>query len=77
MIDRLKINYPPVRGPLDGRLGRGSWTTPLQLDESHDVQSAGDAAHAVGAVWDFAEVAAMVEALSLAPDHSLTLYCCD
>jgi uncharacterized membrane protein len=38
VIDRLKIDYPPVRGPIDLQIGQGDqWTTltTLQLDESH------------------------------------------
>jgi hypothetical protein len=37
VIDRLQIDYPPVRGPLDLQIGQGDqWTTltTLQLDES-------------------------------------------
>ncbi len=37
VIDRLKIDYPPVRGPLDLQIGQGDqWSTlmTLQLDES-------------------------------------------
>jgi hypothetical protein len=37
VIDRLKIDYPPVRGPIDLQIGQGDqWTTltTLQLDES-------------------------------------------
>ena len=37
VIDRLKIDYPPVRGPVDLQIGQGDqWTTltTLQLDES-------------------------------------------
>jgi uncharacterized membrane protein len=37
VIDRLKIDYPPVRGPIELQIGQGDqWTTlsTLQLDES-------------------------------------------
>jgi hypothetical protein len=37
VIDRLQIDYPPVRGPIDLQIGQGDqWTTltALQLDES-------------------------------------------
>ena len=55
VIDRLKIDYPPVRGPVELQIGQGDqWTTltTLQLDESRMiVQSAANAAHTIGAVW--------------------------
>jgi 4-amino-4-deoxy-L-arabinose transferase-like glycosyltransferase len=81
VIDRLKIDYPPVRGPIDLQIGQGAaWTTltTLQLDESRlqfdapamqQVQSAqfGDLAQLLG--YDL-----KADALSAARPLELTLY---
>jgi len=60
VIDRLKIAYPPVRGPLELQVGQGDqWTTltTLQLDESRLMFDPPSMQHAQSAQFDdFAEL---------------------
>jgi hypothetical protein len=60
VIDRLQIDYPPVRGPLDLQVGQGDqWTTltTLQLDESRIMFSPPPIAHPQSAQFgNFAEL---------------------
>ena len=60
VIDRLKIDYPPVRGPLELQIGQGDqWTTltTLQLDESQMMFNPPSMQHAQSAQFgDFAEL---------------------
>ena len=60
VIDRLKIDYPPVRGPVELQIGQGDqWTTltTLQLDESQMTFTPPSMQHAQSAQFgDFAEL---------------------
>jgi 4-amino-4-deoxy-L-arabinose transferase-like glycosyltransferase len=60
VIDRLQIDYPPVRGPIDLQIGQGDrWTTltTLQLDESQMMFNPPLMQHAQSAQFgDFAQL---------------------
>ena len=60
VIDRLKIDYPPVRGPIELQIGQGDqWTTltTLQLDESQMMFNPPSMQHTQSAQFgDFAEL---------------------
>jgi 4-amino-4-deoxy-L-arabinose transferase-like glycosyltransferase len=60
VIDRLKIDYPPMRGPIDLQIGQGDrWMTlaTLQLDESRMIFDPPSLQHAQAAQFgDFAEL---------------------
>ncbi len=60
VIDRLKIDYPPVRGPLELQIGQGDrWTalTTLQLDEARMMFNPPSMQHTQAAQFgDFAEL---------------------
>jgi hypothetical protein len=78
VIDRLKIDYPPVRGPIDLQIGQGDqWTTlmPLQLDESRLMFNPPAMPHTQSAQFgDFAELLGYdLKSDSLSPDRSLPL----
>jgi hypothetical protein len=81
VIDRLKIDYPPVRGPIDLQIGQGDqWTVlaTLQLDESQMVFDPPSLRHAQSAQFgDFAELLGYdlkSEALSATRSLDLNLY---
>ena len=81
VIDRLKINYPPVRGPIDLQIGqRDQWSTltTLQLDESRMMFSPPQMQHAQSARFgDLAELLGYdlkSDSLSSARSLDLTLY---
>lgn len=82
VIDRLKMDYPPVRGPLELQIGQGDhWTTltTLHLDESAMKFDLSSMQHAQSAAQfgDFAELVGYdLKAASLAVDRPLdvTLY---
>ncbi len=81
VIDRLKIDYPPVRGPLELQVGQGNqWTplTTLHLDESQMLFNPPSMQHTQLAQFgDFAELLGYgLKANSIAPDRplNLTLY---
>jgi len=60
VIDRLKIDYPPVRGPIELQIGQGDqWSTltTLQLDESQMMFTPPSMQHTQAARFgDFAEL---------------------
>ena len=60
VIDRLRIDYPPLRGPIELQIGQGDeWTTltTLQLDESRIAVDPPPMQHAQSAQFgDFAEL---------------------
>lgn len=81
VIDRLKIDYPPVRGPLELQIGLGDqWTTltTLQLDESQMMFNPPSMQHVQSAQFgDFAELLGYdlkSDSLSSARHLDLTLY---
>jgi hypothetical protein len=81
VIDRLKIDYPPVRGPLKLQVGQGDqWTTltTLQLDESRMTFDPPSMQHAQSAQFgDFADLLGYdlkSDSLSVARPLNLTLY---
>jgi hypothetical protein len=81
VIDRLKIAYPPVRGPIDLQIGQGDqWITltTLQLDESRMEFNPPSMQHAQSAQFsDFAELLGYdlkSDSLSSARPLDLTLY---
>ena len=81
VIDRLKIAYPPVRGPIALQIGQGDqWLTlaTLHLDESQLRFDPPTMSHAQSARFgDFAELLGFdVEQASLSPERplGLTLY---
>jgi hypothetical protein len=81
VIDRLTIDYPPVRGPLDLRIGQGDqWITltTLQLDESQMMFDLPRMQHPQAAQFgDFAKLLGydlQSDALSAARPLNLRLY---
>jgi 4-amino-4-deoxy-L-arabinose transferase-like glycosyltransferase len=81
VIDRLKIDYPPVRGPIDLQIGQGAqWTTltTLQMGESRVMFNPPPMEHAQSAQFgDFAELSGYdlkSDSLSLARPLDLRLY---
>jgi hypothetical protein len=78
VIDRLKIDYPPVRGPIDLQIGQGDqWTTltTLQLDESRLAFDPPSVRHTqAGQFGDFAELSGYdLKSDSLSPARPLDL----
>jgi hypothetical protein len=81
VIDRLQIDYPPVRGPLDLQIGQGNqWVTltTLQLDESEIMLDPPQMQHAQPAQFgDFAGLLGYdlkSDSLSAARPLNLRLY---
>lgn len=78
VIDRLKIDYPPVRGPIDLQIKQGDqWTTltTLQLDESRMMFQPPSMQYAQSAQFgDFAELSGYdLKSDSLSPARPLDL----
>jgi len=81
VIDRLKIDYPPVRGPVELQIGQGDqWTTltTFQLDESRIMSDPPAMQHAQSAQFgDFAELLGYdlkTDSLSTSRPLNLKLY---
>jgi 4-amino-4-deoxy-L-arabinose transferase-like glycosyltransferase len=81
VIDRLRIDYPPVRGPLELQIGQGNlWITltTLQIDESRMMFNPPSMQHAQSAQYsDFAELLGydlQSDTLSVARPLDLKLY---
>jgi hypothetical protein len=78
VIDRLKIGYPPLRGPIELQIGQGDqWATltTLQLDESQMMFSPPQMQHVQAAQFDgFAALLGYdLKSDSLVPDRPLPL----